>query len=208
METQPSKVKGELEAYLFSPKGGIEGLLIRRRRKGAVQITVAPELGGLLPALVAPGERVQLTVGPDPHGEPHRGGEHPVFRLLALKDVDGATHRFDGLAAEETRTVRGKVARLNYARHGEANGVVLDTGDFVHMRPRGFHRVDPRPGQTLEATGRARPALLGGFVIDAESINGEPLDLAPKKKKAKGTKGTRKKKKKKKTSKRQRLNAT
>ena len=28
--------------------------------------------------------------------------------------------------------------RLNYAKHGAANGVVLDNGDFVHTRPDGF----------------------------------------------------------------------
>ena len=50
-------------------------------------------------------------------------------------------------------TVEGVVTRLNYARHGEANGVVLDGGDFLHLKPDGMKRVELKVGQPIKAHG-------------------------------------------------------
>ncbi|WP_256220106.1 MULTISPECIES: hypothetical protein [unclassified Variovorax] len=66
--------------------------------------------------------------------------------------------------------------RLNYARHGEANGVVLDTGDFVHTRPDGFERLGLKIGDEVRAEGRAQPLATGeGRVIEAVRVNGRPV---------------------------------
>ena len=70
----------------------------------------------------------------------------------------------------------GTVVRFNYARHGEANGVVLDSGDFVHTRPDGFALLGFEIGMHVEADGESR-ALVGGAgrVIEARVVNGVPL---------------------------------
>ncbi len=73
-------------------------------------------------------------------------------------------------------SVSGKVVRLNHARHGAPNGVLLDSGDFVHTRPDGFETLGLKVGDMLEAEGPARPLATGtGRVIEAHRANGHAL---------------------------------
>ena len=76
--------------------------------------------------------------------------------------------------------VTGAVARLNYARHGEPNGVVLGTGDFVHLEPDGMRRLGLQVGDAVTATGEAKPMARGGRVVEAETVNGVRLKGGPK----------------------------
>ena len=66
-----------------------------------------------------------------------RQGRSPVYRLVSLTGTDGKALIFSGPATRETVTVQGVVKRINYARHGAANGVILESGDFVHLKPAG-----------------------------------------------------------------------
>jgi len=62
---------------------------------------------------------------------------------------------------------------VNFARHGEANGVVLDSGDFIHTKPEGMKRLRLKIGDAVEADGDAqRLADDTGWAVDATSVNG------------------------------------
>jgi hypothetical protein len=72
--------------------------------------------------------------------------------------------------------VDGTVVRFNYARHGQANGVVLDTGDFVHTKPDGLARLALKVGDKVRAEGRSQPLATGqGRVVEAVRVNGQAL---------------------------------
>ena len=66
--------------------------------------------------------------------------------------------------------------RLNFARHGEANGVVLDSGHFIHTKPDGMAKLKLEVGDRVEADGEARPLSTGtGQVVEASVVNGKPV---------------------------------
>ena len=68
------------------------------------------------------------------------------------------------------------MARLNFTRHGEPNGVVLDTGDFVHLKPHGLRAAGLGVGDRVTAAGPAKPLAGGaGRAVEAEEVNGTPV---------------------------------
>jgi hypothetical protein len=147
-------VRGVVEAYNFSPKGEVEGLLVRAAG-GRVQVNLPK--GAADPPPV--GRAVELTVEPEDGGPKHARPAHPVYRAAAGPDA-----------------VVGTVARLNYTRHGEPNGVVLDTGDFVHLKPHGMRAAGLAVGDRVTAAGTVRPLATGGRAVDADEVNGRPVD--------------------------------
>ncbi len=69
--------------------------------------------------------------------------------------------------------IEGVVKYLNYARHGEVNGAVLESGDFVHLGPDGAKLVKPAIGQKLSVEGAAATMADGHLVIEHPSaVNG------------------------------------
>ncbi|QEH32947.1 hypothetical protein OJF2_14370 [Aquisphaera giovannonii] len=71
----------------------------------------------------------------------------------------------------------GRVARLNFAKHGEANGVVLDGGEFVHLKPDGMKKLALAIGQEVTARGKATSSQAGSLAIEAEAVNG--VEIGP-----------------------------
>jgi hypothetical protein len=71
--------------------------------------------------------------------------------------------------------VEGTVKRVNFARHGAANGVVLDSGDFIHLKPEGMKKVELKVGDHVTAEGIAALMPLGQRVIEATIVNGVSL---------------------------------
>jgi hypothetical protein len=106
--------------------------------------------------------------GPSPKGE----AGHTVYRFERLASIDGEAPRH----AQLDERIDGTVVRLNYARHGEPNGVVLDTGDFIHTKPDGFARLGLKVGDKVRAEGRAQPLATGeGRVVEAVRVNGQAV---------------------------------
>jgi len=103
-------------------------------------------------------------VEPEPEGK-HHEGDHPVFHFVA---VEGEKNEHGAGPGHVTGTVK----RLNYARHGEPNGVVLDTGDFIHLKPHGMKRTALAVGQQVTAEGPSRQTTVGGRAIEAKIVNG------------------------------------
>jgi hypothetical protein len=153
-------VTGGVRDFNLSPKGAYEGVLIDTAG-GVVQVNFPPAPA---PPGMTPGQPVTVVVEPDHHAHDHPPGDHPVHSLVVVLGREGEE--------DVAGRVAGTVVRLNYARHGEANGVVLDTGDFIHLKPDGMRRAGLVVGQRIEAEGEARPAANGGRVVEATVVNG------------------------------------
>lgn len=171
-DKQAWSIEGTFQQLIYSPKGAIEGLLIDSEGAPAQFVTDPQDAAnvGLLGSLEA-GQTIVVEgteEGPSPKGE----AAHGVYRFLRLASVDGE----DAGPPHAPAEVQGKVARLNYARHGEPNGFVLDSGDFVHTRPDGFAALGLKIGDKVHAEGPSRPLVDGsGVVVEAHSVNGSPV---------------------------------
>ncbi len=164
-------LEGRLDHRIYSPKGAIEGLLVDV--DGTSVQFVVPK-GGHDPALATLKEGCSVVCEGRVASPSHKGeAGHEVYDLERLVSVDGVAT--DG-GPEPVGGAHGKVVRFNYARHGEANGVVLDSGDFVHTRPEGFALLGFEIGMHVEADGEVRALVDGaGRVIEARVVNGVPL---------------------------------
>lgn len=165
-------VEGRFQHLIYSPKGEIEGLLIDTDGVSTQFVTHPhdPVLGEQLGALRA-GQALVIEgteAGPSHKGEPL----HSVYTFERLVTVDGKA----ATATPAKEAAAGTVVRFNYAKHGAANGVVLDTGDFVHTKPDGFDRLKLKVGDKVTAEGIARPlATRTGRVIEAQRVNGKAV---------------------------------
>lgn len=168
-------VEGRFQHLLYSPKGAIEGVLLDTDGVSTQFVTepqdpFVVELFGKLRT----GQKVVIE-GTEAPPSPKGDAAHTVYRFERLVSVDGHPPK----KAADGEGTRGKVVRFNFAKHGEANGVVLDNGDFVHTRPDGLHALGLKIGDTVEAEGAARPLVAGaGRVIEAHHVNGKPVGPA------------------------------
>jgi hypothetical protein len=161
-------LSGTCLQLLFSPKGGIEGALMKV--KGSVlQLSMQPDAGAAFARATGPGKRLRVLAAAD-HSPKTRDGAHPVYQFEALADVQG---RALELAANDpaNTTIKGIVAALHYARHGQPNGVVLETGEFIHMRPNGMAQVGLGVGARVSAVGGLRMTVLGTKLLEAREVN-------------------------------------
>jgi hypothetical protein len=170
---------GTIESLNVSPKGFFEGFLLRTGKK-IVQINLPKEDSGRLGSDLNPGQQVTAEVeSEEPRGEP----KHEVFLLVRFADAKGR------LAEDHEHSSRhffGCVESLNYARHGEVNGGMLDSGDFLHLKPEGARALKLKAGMQVEGHGNSKSMVGGHSVIDAEEVNGTLIPHhAPKKHAAK-----------------------
>ena len=170
-QSVPETIEGRFEQLIYSPGGQIEGALLSVTRS-PVQIAVEPWKSDSYAGLerARKGQKVVVKAipqGPSKHGE----SAHPVYDLVELVSINGATPRVK--ADDGAVGYKGTVVRLNYARHGEPNGVVLDTGDFIHMRPGGFALFGLAVGDAVEAEGDAQRLVTDdGWAVEATVVNG------------------------------------
>ncbi len=158
-----STLKGTVRAFNFAPKGEVDGLLIDVDGR-VVQVNIPPEKARGARQMV--GLAVEMVIGPEPKVADHPKGDHPVHKFVAFAG--------ESPAAEPDHEPRPKHG-LNYAKHGEANGVVLDTGDFVHLKPDGMKAAGLRVGQEVTARGKATASESGKRAIEADVVNGEEI---------------------------------
>jgi hypothetical protein len=164
-------LRGEVAGFNLSPKGVPEGILLHLARDGGiVQINFDPEVAGQVTAVVVEG---QTLVADAIEADCHADAAHPVFDLVSLSDAAGLRLFVAEGAAELDISVRGIVARLNHARRGEVNGGILDSGEFVHLKPHGVKAIGGLSiGQSIEARGEVRSGWSCHRVIEARSVNG------------------------------------
>jgi hypothetical protein len=164
-----STLEGVVEYLNFSPKGAYEALLLKTVKGKRVQLNFPPEWSDQIANELKPGDRVTADV--EPYGD-DRPSDHPVYHLHCLKGAKGLQF---GNTAESP--IEGKVEQINFAKHGEPNGAILDSGHFVHLKPSGARLIDLRIGQRLTVEGRSKRRGPGAAqVVEAERVNG--IDLA------------------------------
>jgi hypothetical protein len=162
------RLSGTLTQVLLSPKGGIEGLLLSIRGK-QVQISTAPGAVDEYADVLVAGVRVVAMAIAD-HSPKTKGGNHPVFKVKQLTRIGRKVLR-ESTHGAGPMVLKGVVAALHYARHGEPNGVVLDSGDVVHLRPHGMKKSGLKIGANVVANGERRMTVLGTTLLEAREIN-------------------------------------
>ncbi len=173
MAKTPEPLSGVCRQWLFSPKGDIEGLLLSI--KGAVvQVSTTPGTGLLLTRITAPGKRLRVLATAD-HSPKTAHAAHPVYRFNSFADAAGQA--IDPPGADPAKAVcKGVVAALHFARHGEPNGVVLETGEFIHLRPHGMALLGLGVGAQVRAVGEMRLTALGQPMLEAHQVNRIVID--------------------------------
>jgi hypothetical protein len=159
------KKTGTIEAWNISPKGFYEGFLLKTGKKLS-QVNLPKDETHTWGAALHPGDQVAIEVDPEPaHGEL----EHAVFRLSRLRTLNGQSFLGHSVGAPR---FTGRIKTLNYALHGEVNGGILDSGDFLHLKPEGARAVALKIGLKVEGHGISKPMVGGHSVIEAEEVNG------------------------------------
>lgn len=85
-------LSGTCRQLLFSPKGGIEGILLGVGRK-TVQIVLSAQQGAALSRMCSVGKRLKLVAVPD-HSPKTALAMHPVYRFESLADNAGRPVNF------------------------------------------------------------------------------------------------------------------
>lgn len=171
---QPSEfINGTCQQLLFSPKGGIEGALVKVKG-GLVQVSMRPEAGAVFARAIGPGKRLRVMAAPD-RSPKTADAAHPVYQFESFADVAGQAIDLPDTDPANT-AIKGTVAALHFARHGQPNGVVLDSGEFIHLRPHGMERTGLKVGSRVNAVGEVRMTLLGTRLLEAHHVNRIALD--------------------------------
>lgn len=166
---------GSVVAYNYTGHGAIESLMIRTEA-GVVQVNIPPESADVLKNFPL-NENVKFEARPE--GKPR--GDHAVYKLLSVTNSSGAVlrdNKEDG--DKKVAHVEGTVQALNYSRSGEVNGVILDTGDFIHLTPEGAQQINPKVGDKFAADGKTTPSVTGHQAIEAQTVNGQAVQHKPK----------------------------
>ncbi len=178
MHKNEHEKQGTLQSFNISPKGSYEGLLVESEGQ-IVQVNFPQEWSAAIAGLAAPGEQIHLQV--EPH-EKNGYGEHPVYRLLSISNQKKEKFPSGESNHEKDGHFSGTVTRLNYALHGEVNGAILNTGDFLHVKPHGADALALKLGMKVKGTGVKKPLLGGHHVIEADEVNGVHIDKKGEKK--------------------------
>lgn len=165
------KKTGTIEALNVSPKGFYEGILLSKGR-GRIQVNLPKDEALMMAPSFQQGQTITVDVEKEkPHGTP----VHEVYRLVRLA---GATKNGDGV-----KSFSGQVKALNFALHGEVNGGILDSGDFLHLKPKGAQAIGIKVGMAVKGHGTTKPMVGGRVVIEARDVNGVEIEHGKAKKK-------------------------
>jgi hypothetical protein len=162
---QMPTISGKVRSLNLSPKGFHESFLLGDGKR-IVQINFARDAGENPAKGLKRGQTVSVNAEAL---DDERPSNHPVYCW-----IDRGMGTYEGV-----------VKQINYARHGEANGTMLENGEFVHMHPEGARAVKLRIGQTLSVEGDAKTSPAGHTVIEARKVNGLALKHLPAKAKKK-----------------------
>jgi len=158
-------LSGRLQQLLFSPKGGIEGLLLSVKSK-IVQVSMKQEDAHPTALQQAIGKTIELKAARD-HSPKTKHGAHPVYKLRAISKLAGSA----ATASDGAPAVHGVVAAIHYSKHGRPNGVILESGEFIHTRPPGMQKLKLKVGSKVSAHGELRMTMLGTSLLEAQEVN-------------------------------------
>ena len=163
-------LSGLLQRLLFSPKGGIEGMILRVGSR-IVHVSMRHDRADARTLQQAIGRPIALKASAD-HSPKARGGPHAVYKLHAINTLGGKSVPPKG----GTHAIGGVVASIHYAKHGEPNGVVLESGEFIHTRPPGMKKLKLELGTKVTAKGELRMTILGTSLLEAYQVNRVTLE--------------------------------
>jgi hypothetical protein len=166
-ERQLEIFRGVLQDFNFGPTGGVEGFILHSEGQ-SVQVNVRPEVGFAVVRGI--GQSVEATV--EPEKTRSRRASYPIYRLVSLAGADGKPLIFAEPGDKTVATVQGTLQRINYSRTGEPTGVILDSGDLIHLTPAGLKKAALKVGDQVTAEGPASLMPLGHKLIEATSVNG------------------------------------
>jgi len=170
----PNRFTGTVESFNISPKGTYDGLLLRTKQE-VIQFNFPRSWAARVIEIAPVGSTVQASGEPDGDSRPR---DHAVRHLSVLK-TNGDTLEVDPANSHQEVQLSGTVERINYGKHGDPNGAIINGGDFVHLRPRGAKAISLQLGQVLDVVGETRPSSLHAKVIEAFTVNG--IDINKKK---------------------------
>jgi len=160
---EPHTLKGVVERFNHSPEGRYEGILLKSGDK-LLQVNFPKHMAAEVTKAVAMGDQISVVVVAE-----DTKGDHPVYRLQKLTTAKG------GEIAMEQK-IEGVVKSLNYSRHGEVNGAVLDNGNFVHLGPKGAKLVKLA---SCRASAVSRPTYTRWLVARQRRLAGPQPVLRP-----------------------------
>ena len=173
------KRTGTVQSFNVSPKGHYEGLLLRSGDE-VLQVNFPGEWSATVAEVATLGSRITVEIEQrETHGHP----SHPVYELIHLDSEEKRNSSLDVANGPGDGHFSGTVERLNYALHGEVNGAILDTGDFLHVKPHGAAALALAVGMKVKGVGSSKPMVGGNRVIEADEVNGIQLEKKPKPKK-------------------------
>jgi hypothetical protein len=164
-DAKAEALSGELQQVLFSPKGEIEGLLMKVGST-SIQVSMDPATVDARVLADAVGKPIEAKGSPD-HSPKTKDGKHPVYKLNAITKIGGKALKPNAA----WHPVSGVVASVHYAKHGEPNGVILESGEFIHTRPLGMRKLKLEVGSKVVANGEIRMTVLGTPLIEAHEVN-------------------------------------
>jgi hypothetical protein len=136
-----------------------------------VQVSMRHEQADAKALQQAIGKAIVLRASAD-HSPRARKGAHPVYKLHAMAKLAGKKVALNG----DSHSISGTVAAFHYAKHGEPNGVVLKSGEFIHTRPLGMKKLKLKVGSKVTAHGEVRVTVLGTSLVEARQVNGVMLE--------------------------------
>jgi hypothetical protein len=164
-ESKSETLSGHLDQILFSPKGGLEGLLLTVDDE-PLQISMPSTTADAEALSRAVGQTIEVKAAAD-HSPKTKDGAHPVYKLEAITKIAGKAFK----ASPNSDRIKGVVAAIHYAKHGEPNGVILESGEFIHTRPHGMKKLKLKVGSKVSASGELRMTVLGTSLIEAHEVN-------------------------------------
>ena len=167
-DAKSETLSGQLQQLLFSPKGGIEGLLLKVGSK-SIQVSMGPATADALADAV--GKSIEVKASAD-HSPKTKEGMHPVYKLDVITKIAGKAVKLSG----DAHPISGVVATIHYAKHGEPNGVILESGEFIHTRPHGMKKLKLGVGSKVVAHGETRMTVFGTVLIEAHEVNRVTLE--------------------------------
>jgi hypothetical protein len=102
----------------------------------------------------APNGEISIEVeAEEPWGRP----AHKAFRLVRVVDKGGRKAETDHRPPTQ---FSGRIEKLNCALHGEVNGGILESGDFLHLKPEGAQAVSVWPSKRAAQRSPCRAGVL------------------------------------------------
>ena len=161
-------IHGICKQLLFSPKGRVEGAMVTMKDL-LLQISVPRDKGDTFAQVTGAGRQLRV-LGVADHSANTAEGSHPVFKFESFADVAGKAIK-DPSGDPSDTTIKGVVSAWHFSRRGETNGVILETGEFIHLRPHGMTEVNLDIGSKVNAVGELHMTVLGTRMLEARRVN-------------------------------------